>query len=193
MSWKRWVVPLAALPLIVLLGYGLTRDARLVPSTLPGRMAPDFALETIRGDTLQLADFGGQVVLLTFWASWCLPCLDEHPLFIEAEEQFRDDGLRVVGVVYQDTRENAIRWMREMGGSWPNLMDRGSRTAIEYGVSGVPETFFIARDGRVAHKQRGPVNRSVLATWLPRLLANPVGPASDPVETDLTDTGSTGG
>ena len=193
MSWKRWVVPLAALPLIVLLGYGLTRDARLVPSTLPGRMAPDFALETIRGDTLQLADFGGQVVLLTFWASWCLPCLDEHPLFIEAEEQFRDDGLRVVGVVYQDTRENAIRWMREMGGSWPNLMDRGSRTAIEYGVSGVPETFFIARDGRVAHKQLGPVNRAVLATWLPRLLANPVGPASDPVETDLTDTGSTGG
>lgn len=193
MSWKRWVVPLAALPLIVLLGYGLTRDARLVPSTLPGRMAPDFALETIRGDTLQLADFGGQVVLLTFWASWCLPCLDEHPIFIEAEEQFRDDGLRVVGVVYQDTRENAIRWMREMGGSWPNLMDRGSRTAIEYGVSGVPETFFIARDGRVAHKQLGPVNRAVLATWLPRLLADPVGPTSDPAETDLTDTGSTGG
>lgn len=193
MSWKRWAVPLAALPLIVLLGYGLTRDARLLPSTLPGRMAPDFALETIRGDTLQLADFGGQVVLLTFWASWCLPCLDEHPLFIEAEDQFRDDGLRVVGVVYQDTRENAIRWMREMGGSWPNLMDRGSRTAIEYGVSGVPETFFIARDGRVAHKQLGPVNRAVLATWLPRLLADPVDTASDPVETDLTDTGSTGG
>lgn len=182
MTWKRWIVPLAGVPLIVLLGYGLTRDARIIPSPLPGRMAPDFALETLSGDTLRLADMGGQVVTLTFWASWCLPCVDEHPLFVDADKRFRDDGLRVVGVVYQDTRANAIRWMRDLGGDWPNVLDKGSGAAIEYGVSGVPETFFIGRDGRVAYKQIGPVNPDVLSTWLPRLLADSAELSAGPVE-----------
>lgn len=171
MTWKRWVVPLTSVPIVALLGYGLTRDPRSVPSPLPGTPAPDFTLQTLAGDTLRLHDLAGQVVVLNFWASWCLACRDEHPLFVEADGRYREQGLRVVGVVYQDTRDNAREWMRERGGDWPNVLDAGSRTAIEYGLFGVPETFFIGRDGRIAYKQIGPVNAQVLATWLPKLLA----------------------
>ena len=178
MSWRRLLIPLAGVPLVAVLGYGLTRDARLVPSPLPGKPAPHFALETLDGDTLRLTDLAGHVVLVNFWASWCLACIDEHPLLVNASKEYYDEGLRVVGVVYQDTRENAARWMRERGGDWVNVLDRGSRTAIEYGILGVPETFFISRSGRVAHKQIGPINAQVLAAWLPKLLSESPGPAA---------------
>lgn len=179
MSWKRLLVPLSALPIVALLGYGLTRDAKLVPSPLPGKEAPGFALQTLRGDTLRLSDLQGQVVLLNFWASWCLACLGEHQLLVEADRRWRDQGLRVVGVVYQDTRDNALQWLRQRGGEWPNGLDRHSRTAIAYGLFGVPETFFIDRQGRIAYKQIGPVTPEVLDTWIPRLLVGAAAPAGE--------------
>lgn len=173
MSWKRWLVPLSAVPVILLLGFGLTRNPREVRPTLLGRPAPDFTLASLDGDTVSLASFRGQVVLLNFWASWCTACIAEHGVLVEAEQTYGPAGLRIVGVVYDDSRENARRWMALRGGNWVNLMDPGSRTAIEYGLTGVPETVFIARDGRVAHKQIGPVTRELVAEWVPRLLAEP--------------------
>jgi cytochrome c biogenesis protein CcmG/thiol:disulfide interchange protein DsbE len=179
---KRLLLPLAMLPIIALLGWGLTRDARLVPSTLPGRPAPEFTLVTLDGDTLALAALRGKVVLLNFWASWCLACIDEHPLLVDAQRRWGPEGLQILGVVYQDTRSNAQRWFRERGGDWPNVLDAGSRVAINYGLFGVPETFFIDRRGMVAHKQIGPVTAAVLATLVPRLLADTTGvaPAGEP-------------
>jgi cytochrome c biogenesis protein CcmG, thiol:disulfide interchange protein DsbE len=175
MSWKRALIPVAAVPVIGLLGYGLTRDPRLVPSPLPGRPAPEFALETLQGDTLRLSTMRGRVVLLNFWASWCLACIAEHSLLVAAERRWRDQGLRVAGVVYQDTRENALEWMRHRGGDWPNVLDGESRTAIAYGLFGVPETFLIDRQGRIAYKQIGPVTEELLNTWIPHLLADSAG------------------
>jgi len=172
-TWKRWLIPLSAVPVILLLSFGLTRDPRGIRSNLPGRPAPDFALPTLDGDSVSLASLRGQVVLLNFWATWCLPCIQEHPVLVEAEREYGPQGLRIVGVVYNDSDENARRWMELRGGNWVNLLDPGSRTAIEYGLYGVPETVLIARDGRVAHKQIGPVTRPLLAEWLPRLLAEP--------------------
>jgi cytochrome c biogenesis protein CcmG/thiol:disulfide interchange protein DsbE len=182
MTWKRALIPVAALPVIALLGFGLTRDARIVPSPLPGKLAPAFELQTLSGDTLRLSDLRGQVVLLNFWASWCLACVGEHPLFIEADRRWRDRGLRVVGVVYQDTRANAAQWLRERGGDWTTVLDEASRTAIEYGLFGVPETFLIDRRGRIVYKQIGPVTEQVLSTWIPRLLADSSGAAISPAE-----------
>lgn len=172
MTWKRFALPLAGLPVVALLAYGLTRDATIVPSPLPGRAAPDFVRATLAGDSLRLADLRGQVVVLNFWASWCIPCLQEHPLLVAADERWRDQGLRIVGVVYQDTPTNAREWLRERGGTWPNVLDPGSRLSIEYGLFGVPETFFIDREGIVAYKHIGPVSADVLATWITRLLAD---------------------
>jgi cytochrome c biogenesis protein CcmG/thiol:disulfide interchange protein DsbE len=179
MNWKRFILPFAAIPVVALLAFGLTRDAKIVPSQLPGREAPDFRLQTLDGDTLRLSDLRGQVVLVNFWASWCLACIDEHPLLVAAERRWGPEGLRVVGVVYQDVRPNAQAWMRERGGSWPNVLDAGSRTAIEYGLFGVPETFLLDRNGVVVYKQIGPVTPDVLSTWIPRLLADSTG-AVDP-------------
>jgi len=172
MKWKRFALPLAGLPIVALLAYGLTRDAKLVPSPLPGRAAPDFALTTLTGDTLRLADLRGQVVVLNFWASWCIPCLQEHPLLVAADERWRDQGVRIVGVVYQDTPTNARDWLRERGGSWRHVLDTHSRLAIEYGLFGVPETYFIDRHGVIAYKHIGPLSADVLASWITKLLAD---------------------
>lgn len=171
MSWKKFLVPVSALPVLALLAWGLTRDPNIIPSPLPGRPAPEFTLETLSGDTVALQDLKGRVVVVNFWASWCLSCIDEHYYLTEATRRYADRDVQLLGVVYNDSRENAIAWLRRMGGDWPSLLDPGSRTAIDYGVYGVPETFFVDRAGRVAYKQLGPVNASVLAIWIDRLLA----------------------
>lgn len=172
MSWKSVMGGAVGVGLVALLAFGLSRDPAYVPSPLIDNPAPRFALETLDGDTVRLADLLGDVVVVNFWASWCLACIDEHPLLVQTEQLFKDRGVHVVGVVYQDTRENARRWMHQRGGSWANGLDRRSRTAIEYGVRGVPETFFVARDGRVVYRQIGPVTGEVLGTLLPALLAD---------------------
>jgi cytochrome c biogenesis protein CcmG/thiol:disulfide interchange protein DsbE len=179
MKWQRWAIPASALPVLVLLGWGLTRDARTVPSPLPGKPAPGFTLQTLKGDTLSLADLKGQAVLVNFWASWCLACRGEHQVLVDASKRYRAQGLRIVGVVYEDSRENANAWMEERGGDWANVVDVGSRTAIQYGLFGVPETFFVGRDGRILYKQIGPLDSAVVDRWVPKLLgaAGPIAPS----------------
>lgn len=171
MSWKTILIPAAALPIVALLGYGLTRDPNTVESPLPGRDAFDFRTATLAGDTLALSDFQGRVVVLNFFASWCVACIDEHAVFVEAERRYSPDEFQMLGVVYQDSPENARRWMSRMGGSWPSLLDPNSRIAIDYGVYGVPETYFIDRQGRVAYKQIGPVNWPLMRGKVDSLLA----------------------
>ena len=183
MNWRRSLIVLVlVIPVIALLGFGLTRDPREIPSPLPGRAAPDFALEVFRagdgapvpapGDTVRLADLRGQVVVLNFWASWCLACRDEHAVLSEIASRYAPRGVRFVGLLYADRPERGTAWVEQMGGqSYPSVDDRRSRTAIGYGLYGVPETFFIARDGRVAHKHVGPVTEQVLVAQLDALLA----------------------
>jgi cytochrome c biogenesis protein CcmG/thiol:disulfide interchange protein DsbE len=92
-------------------------------------------------------------------------------VFVEAERYYAGQDFQMLGVVYQDSPENARRWMARMGGSWPSVIDPSSRIAIDYGIYGVPETYFIARDGRIAFKQIGPVNAPLMIRWVDRLLA----------------------
>jgi cytochrome c biogenesis protein CcmG/thiol:disulfide interchange protein DsbE len=172
MNWKAILWGAAAVGVIALLAFGMSRDPAFVPSPLIDNPAPRFELETLDRDTVRLADHLGDVVMVNFWASWCLACIDEHPLLVRTERLYEDQGVHVIGVVYQDGRDNARRWMEQRGGGWVNGLDRGSRAAIEYGVRGVPETFFIARDGRVVYRQIGPVTPDVLATLLPALIAD---------------------
>ena len=171
MTWRRWAIPLSGVPILALLAYGLTKDAHNIPSPLPGKAAPDFTLQTLDGDSLRLHDMAGQVVLVNFWASWCLACRVEHPVLLDAARRYGGQGLRVIGVAYEDTRSDAKQWLAERGSAWPTVLDVGSHTAIQYGLFGVPETFFIGRDGRIVYKQLGPVDSAVVARWVPRLLA----------------------
>jgi cytochrome c biogenesis protein CcmG, thiol:disulfide interchange protein DsbE len=176
MNWRKSMIGLGiSLPIVGLLAFGMTRDPRAIPSPLPGRDAPEFALQVLDSqDTARLADHRGEVVVLNFWASWCLECRIEHNDLNMAASFYGPKGVSFYGVLYNDTPANGRAWIREMGGqTYPALIDTGSRTAIDYGLYGVPETFIIGRDGKVVHKQIGPLSMQKLAAILDPLLAEP--------------------
>jgi cytochrome c biogenesis protein CcmG/thiol:disulfide interchange protein DsbE len=174
MNWKRASIALAAaVPVIALFAYGFTRDPATIPSPLPGHQAPPFTLAVLApgqgklarlpGDTIRLRDLKGKVTVLNFFASWCLPCRAEHAALSEAARYYQDKPTQFIGVLYNDEPAAGLRWIDEMGGmSYPAVTDVESRTAIDYGLYGVPETFIIDPTGRVAHKELGPITEAVL-------------------------------
>ena len=174
-SRRRWpqagAVVLTVAALTGVFGFGLSRDPSVIrESPLVGKPAPPFALRTLDGDrVVRSADLRGQVVVINFWASWCLECRWEHDDLQAAWGLYRDRGMVLLGVTYQDSEEGARAYLDELGGAWPILTDPGGRTAIDYGVYGAPETMFVAPDGTVAHKVIGPVDFDVLSTWITRL------------------------
>ena len=94
-------------------------------------------------------------MVVNFWASWCGPCVEEFPLLREAAARYADDGLVVIGIVYQDRSEAARDFMDRNGATWDAAMDPGERIAAAYGILGPPETFFIGRDGTIVARQLG--------------------------------------
>jgi cytochrome c biogenesis protein CcmG, thiol:disulfide interchange protein DsbE len=188
MDWRRATIGAAiALPMISLLAFGMTRDPRDIPSPLPGREAPDFTLAEFTAgtggvtpvDSVHLASMRGDVVVVNVWASWCLACRDEHPALREIGRRYAGTDVHFLGVLYNDNVNNGRRWIEEMGGqSYPALADPGARTAIDYGVYGVPETFFIGRDGRVAYKHTGPITEETLVAKIEALRKLPAGAGS---------------
>ena len=141
-----------------------------VDTPIVGRAAPAFDLETLDGGRLSLADLRGSPVVLNFWASWCIPCREEAPLLTAAARTFGTQGLRVVGIVYQDSAASARDFMDRFGQSYPGLLDPDGRTSIDYGVFGIPETFFIGRDGIVRARQVGPVTEAGLDRQIQEIL-----------------------
>jgi len=182
MNWKRVGVSFAfTLPVIALLAFGLTRDPNTIDSPLPGRPAPDFTLPVFENGEgmVSLSDLRGEVVVLNFFASWCLECRYEHAVLSMASSMYAARGVRVFGVLYNDTPEKGRRWIEQMGGQpYPALHDQGSRTAIDYGLYGVPETFIIDRNGLVVQKKIGPWVFDELAGAIEKALA--IAPADLP-------------
>ncbi|HUO51918.1 MAG TPA: redoxin domain-containing protein [Gemmatimonadaceae bacterium] len=190
MNWKRALIgAVIAVPLIVLLIMEIGKDPRAITSPLPGRPAPAFTLAVFsyptdsvlpKGkefltDTVRLDSLKGKVVVLNFWASWCLACRDEHASLSAAALMLRGEPVRFYGVLYQDVPENGRDWIKMMGGqTYEGLYDPGSRTAIDYGLYGVPETFFIGKDGKVAYKHVGAVTTKLVMDTVKALLARPV-------------------
>lgn len=173
--WKLAAVIVVVALFAGLLAYGFTRDPGELPSVLVGRKAPGFSLtEMDTGERINLSDFEGKVVVLNYWASWCVACREEHPNFVAAWQRYRDRGVVFLGVLFQDSPANGRKYMEELGGDWPTALDPKSRTAIDYGVYGVPETFFIGRDGIVAHKQVGASSYPLLIERIEALLARPL-------------------
>ena len=172
------VIPLLVLPLAWLLLQGLGRDPREIASPLVGRPAPDFRLAAMDGSEVSLSDYRGQPVLVNFWASWCFECIEEHRVLIEAREAYGDD-FAIVGILYQDSVEDARQFLIRYGDAgWPSLIDSSGTVAIDYGVSGVPESFFIDAEGTVRHKQWGAVTSQTIESELVPLIRGASGPES---------------
>jgi cytochrome c biogenesis protein CcmG/thiol:disulfide interchange protein DsbE len=153
---------LVVLPLLALLVANLGRDPHRVGSPLVGRMAPPFTLARVGGgEPVSLESLRGRPVVLNFWATWCIPCAEEHPLLRAAAQRLGPD-VQFIGIVYQDDETGARTFLAEHGGGYPSLLDTGGKTAIAYGVFGVPETYFIDGDGKIAAKFAGPLSREAL-------------------------------
>jgi len=135
-----------------------------------GQMAPGFRLVDLKGNTVSLADYRGRPVIVNFWASWCIPCQQEFPLFVGARKAHADKGLEVLGVIYQDSPGDAQRFMNDHGASWPGLIDPAGKAASAYGVLGIPTSFYIDRSGRLQAISYGPPSQETLDGYLAKIL-----------------------
>jgi cytochrome c biogenesis protein CcmG, thiol:disulfide interchange protein DsbE len=163
MKGLRFIIPLAVFGVLVaFLAVGLKLNPREVPSPLIGKPAPAFALTHLgdAGKTLGREDLLGKVWLLNVFASWCTPCLDEHPHLMTFA---RAKQVPMIGLNYKDTRPNATQWLARHGNPYDAaLFDGDGRIGIDFGVYGVPETFVIDKQGVIRFKHVGPVTPEVI-------------------------------
>jgi cytochrome c biogenesis protein CcmG/thiol:disulfide interchange protein DsbE len=167
----RALLALGLVVLLGLLGWGLARAQEGPKGSGP---APDFTLVTFGGDEVQLSSLRGQVVVINFWASWCPPCREEAAYLETTWRRYQDQGVVFIGVDYADTETEALAYMEEFDITYPNGPDVGTRIAQAYRIQGVPETFFVGRDGTLRGVKIGPLAAPELEERLDALLAEPV-------------------
>ncbi len=170
MKWWLWPLGLF-LVLVVFLGVGLTLNPREVPSPLIGKPAPPFQLPLLHEaeKTFSQKDMLGKVWVLNVWASWCGPCRDEHPIWVDLAKA---NVVPIYGLNYKDKRADSIAWLQRYGDPYVlSVSDPQGRIGIDYGVYGVPETYVIDKAGVIRFKQVGPVTPAVLKDKIFPLIA----------------------
>jgi len=165
---RAWLMlpVIAFTAVVVLLAIGLTRDPRTIPSPLIGKPVPVFDLPPVKGRPHGLSnrDFGGDVVLLNVFASWCVSCREEHKVLLALNRQH---ALPIFGLNYKDKPDEAAAWLDQMGDPYARTgADVDGRVGIDWGVYGVPETFVVDREGRIAYKHIGPLTPAVVESTL---------------------------
>lgn len=188
LEWAAWATVAIAMIGMVIFARQLNQpEAGLSTSPLIGQQVPDINLEALDGRQFVTADHVGEIMVINFWASWCAPCEEEHPDLVAAANTLTDEGVTFVGVVYSDQASNANAfldtWGRGDGAFY--VLDPGSRTAIDFGLFGIPETFFVNPDGEIVAVVRGGVN-------LP-LILNTVEQIQSGETPGVTETGETFG
>lgn len=158
------------LALLSLLAWGLVR-ARSGP--LSSGAAPDFTLTGFDGRTVTLSELRGRVVVINFWASWCPPCREEAAYLEQAWRRYKDRGVVFIGVDYADTEKEALTYIDEFDITYINGPDIGTRISDAYNIQGVPETFFVARDGQLRGVHIGPLKPPQLEEKIEELLTEP--------------------
>ena len=151
---------------------GLAVNDNTVELDAFGEAAPAFSLTLIAGGNISSEDLRGRVVMMDFWASWCQPCREEAPVLAQVYGEYRDRGVEFVGVNLWDNAGDADVFLREQGHEYPNGVDEGGKIAISYGVRGIPEKFFIDRQGRIVRKFSGPMTADRLRLILESLLVS---------------------
>jgi len=171
--WKATLVG-ALVGLLVLLAFGLKRDPSFMPSALVGRTLPGFELATLGGGgTIRTADIVGKPHVINFWASWCSACRAEHEVLVDLGRILgNEEQIRIIGINYQDTQEGAERFLKELGAfPYPSAVDPNARTGVDFGVFGLPETFFVDASGTIRGRHIGPLTRPDAEKYI-RLLEN---------------------
>ena len=173
LRWAGIGVAVATMVFAVVLASRFGKNPSLIDSPLIGQPAPEFELPALDGDGVtRLADLRGKIVLVNFFASWCLQCRAEHDDLVATADAFYDEGVVMVLISYQEKPEDSLAWLEEVGTSPVQiyLQDPGSRTAIAYGVFGIPETFFINEEGIVVGKIIGESDAFVLGATIDAIL-----------------------
>ncbi|WP_105433193.1 DsbE family thiol:disulfide interchange protein [Neorhizobium sp. T6_25] len=180
-SLARYALPL--IPLAVFLGFAAVagkmlydqdvngRDVSAIPSALIGKKAPSLALPPLEGSNtaaLTTAAIGGKLTLVNVFASWCVPCRQEHPIL---KELANDSRLTIVGINYKDRNDNALRFLGELGNPYKAIgVDPNGKAAIDWGVYGIPESYLVAPDGTILYKKVGPFDeRSLTQDLMPAI------------------------
>ena len=167
-----WVLVLGLLiivPMILLFAKSFAFDPEFIESPLLGKPAPDFTLVDLDGNTVSLSSLRGTPVVLNFWASYCQPCVTEHPTFTAAARHYQD-RVQFLGIIYQD-QDDRIQAFNQQFGTWgPTLKDPAGKVAIAYGIYGPPETFFIDREGTVQLKVISAVHPQLMKETLDAML-----------------------
>jgi cytochrome c biogenesis protein CcmG/thiol:disulfide interchange protein DsbE len=172
--WTTAAIWFGLLTIIAVLGWSLIQVQKGQPTTT----APDFEMQFFDGydwqgmTTANLSDFQGQPVVLNFWASWCVECKLEADLLEQTWRQYKDDGLVFLGVAYVDVEPKSIKYLEDFNITYPNAPDLRTAVSEEYGITGVPETFFISKDGQIIHHQIGPVNEAMINTLVTSMLSS---------------------
>lgn len=176
------VATLAVVALVGLLVWGIARKqgsfAGIAVNTVGqvGRLrsgpAQDFQLRLYSGGDFRLTEQRGKPVLVNFWASWCPPCRDEAPVLERAWRRYRDRGVVLVGVDIWDSEQDAREFLRRFGVTYPNGPDLNGSAAVDYGLTGIPETFFVRSDGTVARHWIGPLTDEQIAALIEELLSS---------------------
>jgi cytochrome c biogenesis protein CcmG/thiol:disulfide interchange protein DsbE len=138
------------------------RDPHEIRTPMVGRPAPSFSLPDVAThEAVSLASFRGRPVVINFWATWCVPCVQEHATLVSTARSLGSE-VQFIGVVYEDSQGQVRDFLDQRGHAYPAVLDEDGRTAIAYGVYGVPETFFVNRSGAIAAKYTGALTASIL-------------------------------
>jgi cytochrome c biogenesis protein CcmG, thiol:disulfide interchange protein DsbE len=177
LPWRRLVITFAIIAAILaLLAYGFQRDAHYINTPLIAKPAAPFTLTLFAGRRVTLESLRGKAVFLNFWASWCEPCRAEARDLEAAWQQLKDKNIVFLGVALQDTDENSRSFVKEFGLTYPNGRDGSGKIAVDYGVWGIPETFFIDPQGRITYKHVGGISAATVRAKLDEALRGIVSP-----------------
>ena len=161
---------LVAAALVGLLFMGLGTNPNEIRSPLIGKAAPSFALREVgTGNTVDVAQLRGKPVVINFWATWCGPCWEEHPVLV-ANARMLQPQVQFLGVVFQDEEQKILSFLQQRGSGYPTVVDDKGKTAIAYGVGGVPETFFLDANGVIRAKYSGPMDADTLRANLQKVM-----------------------
>jgi cytochrome c biogenesis protein CcmG/thiol:disulfide interchange protein DsbE len=161
---------LIAAALVVILFIGLGKDPAAIRSPLVGKPAPAFALREVgTGNTIDIAQYRGKPLIINFWATWCGPCWEEHPILV-ANARMLQPNVQFLGVVFQDKEDKILGFLQQRGTAYPTVVDDRGKTAIAYGVGGVPETYFVDANGVIRAKFAGPMSGDVIQANLQKVL-----------------------